>query len=335
MYQLSRLMRIRIQLLFLVLCLTVNVYAQKAVKPVHIIFDTDMGPDYDDVGAISILHALADKGEARILATMASNRYEGIAAVLNVFNTYFKRPNIPIGVPGANAVNMRDGQHWTDTLIAKYPHKIKTNADAWNAVKLYRKLLATQSDHSVTIVTVGFLTNISDLLNSSADEYSALDGKALVKKKVKLLVSMAGKFPSGYEFNVDKDIAASNNVFQHIDIPIIYSGFEIGEKIKTGLLLINNAAIQNSPVKDVFRIAIPLSKDDVAGRMSWDETAVLIAIKGYQPYYDLHKGKMALVIADGKNTWDDNGEGQGYIVENVDHQVVQDLINTLIMHQPK
>lgn len=328
-------MRTKNLLLFAVLCCTVNVYAQKTAKPVNIIFDSDMGPDYDDVGAITILHALADKGEARILATMASNRYEGIAAVLNVLNTYFKRPDIPIGVPGESAVNIRDGQHWTDTLLAKYPHKIKTNADAWGAVKLYRKLLADQPDHSVTIVTIGFLTNISDLLNSPADQYATLNGRALIKKKVKLLVSMAGKFPSGYEFNVDKDIAGSNNVFQNIDVPVIYSGFEIGAKIKTGLPLINNTAISNSPVKDVFRIAIPLSKDDAAGRMSWDETAVLIAIKGYSAYYDLYRGKMAIVTADGKNTWDNNGTGQGYIVEKTDHRIVQDLINTLIMHQPK
>ena len=30
-----------------------------------IIFDTDMGPDYDDVGAIAILHALADTRNAK------------------------------------------------------------------------------------------------------------------------------------------------------------------------------------------------------------------------------------------------------------------------------
>lgn len=32
-----------------------------------------MGPDYDDVGAIAILHALADLGECEILATLASD----------------------------------------------------------------------------------------------------------------------------------------------------------------------------------------------------------------------------------------------------------------------
>ncbi|GAA4085143.1 hypothetical protein GCM10022392_02420 [Mucilaginibacter panaciglaebae] len=312
-----------------------DAFAQKHSKAVSIIFDSDIGPDYDDVGAITVLHALADAHEAKILATMASNRYEGVAAVLNVFNTYFKRADLPIGVAGANAVNIRDSQHWTDTLLANYPHKIKTNADAWDAVKLYRKILATQPDHSVSIVTIGFLTNISDLLNSSSDEYSKLNGKELVAKKVKQLVSMAGKFPSGYEFNVIKDAAAANNVFQNIGIPIIYSGFEIGEKIKVGLSLINDPSIQNSPVKDAFRIAMSKSADDANGRLSWDETAVLVAMKGYTTYYDLHPGKMKPLAADGKNTWDDNNETQGYLVEKVNHLQVQDLINKLIMHQPK
>ena len=40
---------------------------------VNLIFDTDMAPDYDDVGALAILHCLADSGEVRILGTASSN----------------------------------------------------------------------------------------------------------------------------------------------------------------------------------------------------------------------------------------------------------------------
>ncbi|MEO6979912.1 MAG: nucleoside hydrolase, partial [Mucilaginibacter sp.] len=301
--------------------------------PVHIIFDSDMGPDYDDVGAITILHALADKGEAKILATMSSTKYEGVAGVLSVFNTYFNRRDVPIGVPKGDALDLRDFQHWTDTLLAKYPHKIKTNAEAADAVTLYRKILAAQPDNSVTIVTVGFLTNLSNLLNTPADEYSLLTGKQLVKKKVKLLVTMGGKFPSGYEFNIMKDAPASKNVYDNWGTPVIFSGFEIGVKIKAGLPLIHNTTIKNSPVKDVFKQSIPMDKEDSLGRCSWDETAVLIAIKGYSQWYTLHKGKLT-VAADGSNGWDESGTNQSYIVEKQDYKVVQDVINTLIMHQP-
>lgn len=323
----------RAVIFILIFCWSATVFAQPSLKPVLIIFDSDMGPDYDDVGAITILHALADKGEAKILATMASTKYEDVAGVLNIFNTYFNRPNILVGVPKGYALELRDWQHWTDTLVVKYPHKIKTNSEAWDAVELYRKILTGQPDHSVTIVTVGFLTNLSNLLNTKADEYSSLSGIELVKKKVKILVSMAGKFPSGYEFNVMKDAKASQNVYTNWPTPVIFSGFEIGEKIKVGLPLIHNDAIKNDPVKDVFRIAIPMAKEDSPGRKSWDETAVLVAIKDYDRWYTLHKGRI-IVADDGKNTWDDSGTGQAYLVEKVDYREVRDLIDQLIMHQP-
>src|SRR5689334_14333900 len=189
--------------------------AQKNSGPVSIIFDSDMGPDYDDVGAITLLHALADSGHAKILATIASTKYEGVACVMNVFNTYFNRPDIPIGVPKGIALTLKDWQHWTDTLITKYPHKVKSNDNVPDATELYRKILSKQPDHSVTIVTVGFLTNLSNLLLSKGDGYSSLEGKELVKQKVKHLVCMAGRFPSGSEFNVNRDAPASQNVFSN------------------------------------------------------------------------------------------------------------------------
>lgn len=65
--------------------------------PVSLIFDTDMAPDYDDVGALAVLHALADSGEARILATVSSNRLETTVPCIDVINTYFGREKIPLG----------------------------------------------------------------------------------------------------------------------------------------------------------------------------------------------------------------------------------------------
>ena len=60
-------------------------------------------------------------------------------------------------------------------------------------------------DNSVTIVTVGFLSNISELLNSGPDKFSKLSGVELVRKKVAQWVAMAGSFPQGREFNILKD----------------------------------------------------------------------------------------------------------------------------------
>ena len=144
---------------------------------VPIILDTDIGPDYDDVGALAVLHALADSGRVRLLATVASNKYPNIGPVLSVLNTYFGRPDLPIGVPKGAAVAEADRQHWSDTLVARYPHRVRSNAAVPDPVQVYRRVLAAQPDTSVTIVTIGFLTNLVGLLASSPDAYSPLAGR--------------------------------------------------------------------------------------------------------------------------------------------------------------
>ncbi|MBC7891640.1 MAG: nucleoside hydrolase [Sphingobacteriaceae bacterium] len=320
-------------LLAFLTALALTGFAQNSPRPVPVIFDTDMGPDYDDAGAITLLHALADSGQARILATVASTSYPRVAAVLSVFNTYFGRPNVPIGVPKGAVVDEADRQHWSDTLVARYPHALRSNDAAPDAVTVYRQVLAAQSDGSVTIVTVGFLTNLANLLASGPDRFSPLSGADLVRKKVRNLVSMAGTFPVGREFNVHRDAPAAKAVFDTWPTPVLLSGFEIGRKIKCGLPLVRNAAIRNSPPKDVFRISIPLDKQDKDGRMSWDQTAVLVAIKGSALFYDLNPGRM-VTAADGSNTWDERGTGHAHLVEKMTVPEVTAVIDRLMMHQP-
>lgn len=305
----------------------------QTTKPIPVIFDSDMGPDYDDVGAITLLHAFADSGYVKILATVASTKYEGVAAVFDVLNTYFKRPDITIGVPKGRALELKDSQHWTDTLLLKYPHSIKKNDEALDAIEAYRRLLASQPDRSVTIITVGFLTNLADLLRSPPDTYSKLNGKDLVVQKVRQLVCMAGGFPSGNEFNVRMDAVAAKSVFDNWPTPILLSGVEIGFTILTGLPLINDRTIKQSPVQDVYRICIPLSRQDTAGRMSWDQTAVLIAVKGYRPWWNIETGKM-IVSDSGSNTWSKESSLHSYLTPAQSPLIVQDLINRLMMHQP-
>jgi pyrimidine-specific ribonucleoside hydrolase len=305
----------------------------KVPYPMRVIFDTDFGPDYDDVGAITLLHGFADSGYVRILATMASSKHKNVAAAINVFNTYFNRPEIPVGVVQGVAVELGDRQHWTDSVISRYPHKIQSNLDAKDALSLYRHILATQPDHSVTIITVGFLTNLANLLDSPADDYSPLNGSDLVGRKVRSLICMAGRFPSGNEFNLAQDVPSSRKVLNNWPTPILFSGFEIGQHIKTGIPLIHNQEIRKSPVKDVFAICIPMAREDSAGRMSWDESAVLVAVRGWQNYYDLDTGN-CIIHADGVNEWENSGHMQAHLVEKTPPVQMSLIINELLMHQP-
>ena len=70
-----------------------------APEPVRVIFDTDMDSDCDDVGALAMLHVLADRGEAEILATVVSSRHEWSPACVGALNTFYGRPNLLIGCP--------------------------------------------------------------------------------------------------------------------------------------------------------------------------------------------------------------------------------------------
>lgn len=301
-----------------------------------IIFDTDIAGDYDDVGAMALLHAFADNGEIKILATISSNAFQTTAPTISVLNTYFGRPEVPVGVTKRNAPNMDCRQKWAEALVGKYPHAIKSNDEAIEAVTLYRKILSNEPDQSVTIVTVGFFTNLADLLESKPDEFSELNGKELVAKKVNLLVSMACGLVDGKnswrEYNVHVDAAASQKVFTEWNTPIKLNPFELGEKILTGIRLINNDAIQNSPVKEANRIALDADKNSV-GRMSWDQTAVLVAARGIEPYFNSEKLNFK-IENDGTNVLIP-GEKFNYLSLKQTPQQIQLLIEDLMMHEPK
>ena len=313
-------------LLFCVVCNAKN-------KPVNLIFDTDMAPDYDDVGALAMLHAMADSGEVNILATVASNKCETAVPCIEVINTYFGRPAIPLGAvkgEGPDKSTWHKGLRWTDELPARYPHRVKSTSASDDAVEVYRKVLSGMPDGSVTIVTVGFFTNLKNLLLSKPDQISPLTGKELIKAKVKLLVSMAGKFPEGKEFNVEVDTKSSQQVFREWPTPILLSGFEIGEQILTGKKLAATGQT-GSPVIDTFTMCLP--QDDPNGRNSWDETAVLVAVRGASNYFDTEQGTMT-VLDDGSNQWEKSISGMhARLLFKMPKDQLTEIIENMMMHK--
>lgn len=308
---------------------------ETAIQPVNLILDTDLGPDYDDVGAMAVLHALADSGYVDILATLSSNHDESVIPCIDVLNTYFNRPDIPLGASKSEGgVTMTSGHKikWTEVLPAKYPHKTKKTSDAPDAVEIYRKILSSQPDNSVVICTIGFFTNLKDLLLSVGDEYSPLPGKELVAKKVKHLVSMAGLFPQGREFNVFCDTPASKVVAEQWPTEIVFSGFEIGNAILTGKKLVASD-IAGSPVKDAY--AQCFAEGDPDGRQSWDHTAVLVAVKGYEPYYNVERGTFNVVDDEGTNSWTPDAAGKHLrLIEKLSPAQMAGLIDNYMMYQP-
>ena len=119
---------------------------------VKVILDTDICPDYDDVGAMAVLHSLAKRGEAEILATATCNAFPYALTAIRVINAFYGRDDIPAGVVRPDGVSMDDVGHnkrWPVFLFEKYgkPEYLKAEP----AVRLYRRY------HTLDIDEIAYL----------------------------------------------------------------------------------------------------------------------------------------------------------------------------------
>jgi inosine-uridine nucleoside N-ribohydrolase len=325
--------KIRLILMWTVAMIAFCSCGQNKPAPVSVIFDTDMGGDHDDVGALTALHALADSGEVRILATVSCNKYELTAISIDVINHYYGRSDLPVGSPrkGKYEDDIWHKEKYTDFLAANFPHRLNVTDEVPDAVQIYRRILAGEPDASVVVVTVGMLSNLAALLQTPPDQYSPLDGKQLVAKKVKHLVAMAGWFPKGLEYNVAADAQASELVFEQWPTRIILSGAEIGANLFTGKRLVASD-IKNTPAKAVFTMC--LKRDNQPeGHQSFDQTAVLVGVRGVDKYFNTVKGKVQME-AKGANTWIDDPNGQHeYLTWKMPIEELTVVIEDLMMHE--
>lgn len=301
-----------------------------ARSPLPVIFDTDMMGDVDDVGATAVLHALADRGEAKILAMGVCVKNPATPLCLNALNTWFGRGEIPIGVVKGAAAN--EPSRYADKIAREFPHRLKSAAEAADATALYRRVLAAQPNGSVVIVTVGMLTNLRNLLDSGPDAASKLDGAALVKKKVRAWVCMGGAFPQGREYNIYCDAPAAVEVVKRWPTPVVFSGFEIGAEIMTGKRLRQQPA--SNPVRRAYELYNGLDN-----RNSWDQTAVLYAVRGLDgglpDFWETRTGRLE-VHSDGSDVWHDDPRGpHKHLVKALAPRKVAAAIEDLMLEQPK
>ena len=165
-------------------------------SPPRIIIDTDLSLWWDDATAMGMANVLQQRGKVQILGVMSDVRNPVAAAALDAIDTAYGHSKIPVGVVADSAANTAP-HGYSDVLAAQLPHAIRNSTQARPAVQLYRRLLASQPDHSVTVVALGGDTNLAGLLESGPGQGSSLSGRALVAAKVKKLVIEDGLFPTG------------------------------------------------------------------------------------------------------------------------------------------
>jgi inosine-uridine nucleoside N-ribohydrolase len=301
-------------------------------NPIRLILDTDIETDFDDVGAVALLHALADNGEVDVLAMCVSATNPNCVPCLDAINTYYGRPDIPIGIV-QHSPRTPELSAYSATIAKEFPHDLRGLKNAPAAEKLYRRVLAKQPDHSVVIVTIGFLTNLRNLLETSGDRYSPLDGQELVSRKVKAWVCMGGIIPQGREPNLRVDTASSAYCFEHWPTRIVFSPFKLGERVITGPAL--RATPKSNPVRRAYELSHGLN-----GHASWDQTAVFYAVRGLDGglanVWGLRDSGSMHMLPDGTNQWRSQPvKDQWYLVEKMPPYKVSAMIDRLMAQPPK
>ncbi|MEM7513847.1 MAG: hypothetical protein AAF388_23165, partial [Bacteroidota bacterium] len=169
-----------------------------SMAQVKVILDTDPSADPDDVGCMAMLHNMATNGECEILAMINSTHYKQSAMSISAINMFYNRSAIPVGDYKGYEEKLPSTPNNYDSHLAQvYPRTLSSWKAAEDGVQLYREILASAEDTSITVVIIGTMHNFYGLLQSEGGHFSDLDGPALVKQKVKQVVTMGGNFIDG------------------------------------------------------------------------------------------------------------------------------------------
>ena len=304
----------------------------------NVILDTDMGPDCDDAGALAVLNKFCDFGEAKILAIGNCTIFPEAACCIDAINRYYGRPTIPVGTlkaadgPGSKVENKDDWLKYNKYIADNFEHSFKHTLIP-DAVTVYREALAKAEDDSVILITIGFLTNIKNLMMSGNDMYSPLSGEELIHQKVKKIVCMAGNFRSGHEdffseFNVNVDIEAARYVVENFKKELVFCPFEMGYPIATGSRLISTGDMKKNPVAKSYQLYCGPS----GSRNSWDLVTVYYAVRGTHGLFKESKKGIISIDENGYTYFKENPQGKHMIIMNRAPiteivQIIEDIIN--------
>jgi inosine-uridine nucleoside N-ribohydrolase len=252
-------------------------------QPVRLLLDTDIGNDIDDTLALAMIHAMQSRGEVELLGVTVTKDNPYAAPFVDLLNTFYGRPEIPVGA-------VRDGKTRENSDMIKvpaerrtsagaylYPHKLTNGRSAPEAVLLLTHLLSWQPDASVSVVQIGFSTNLARLVSSPG-------GRNLVAKKVKQLYVMGGNFVEPKpEYNIYTDPEAAESLLQAWPTPILFSGYEIGLAVTFPYNAVANSLewTKDNPVADACRLFFRKPEN----RPAWDPTAVLAAVRPDKQYF--------------------------------------------------
>ncbi|HZF66052.1 MAG TPA: hypothetical protein VEZ55_16280 [Chitinophagaceae bacterium] len=321
---------------------------EKEIRPskaneVKIIFDTDMGSDCDDVGALALLHTYADMGKAEILGCIySSGKVPYGAGIVQAINIYRGRPDIPVGAAHDTTVGdpvdkMTAGKLVRDT--GAFKNTIIHNRDAVNQTVLNRRLLVGQQDNSVVYVTIGHTKGLYDLLLSAPDNISDLSGRELIQKKIKRWVALGALGASNARQNFSKDWnfffngTAPFTKYLVENFPAEIHFVDAGNDVMTGKSLIHTTAgnIVRTAYRDwLWNVQMKTLEDQ---RPSWDLATIYYAVEGEGEFLkNTGKGRLEFDIEKGCRWHKESGKSlQFFVVQQEDDKgLFADYLNSKI-----
>jgi len=267
---------------------------QSCGVPKSVIFDTDLGNDIDDVLALQMLLNYEKEGKINLLGITISKSNPYVVEYIDAYCIFNNYPDIPLGY-AYNGVTTDDGKYLRQTLNKivngkklLQPQRSLEKSNILEGYKLMRKLLSSQPDSSVILITVGPLTNLGRLITSKADEYSTLSGIELINKKVKFISTMSGLFSNKFDFpewNIVQDIKAAKLLFEKCPVQVVASGWEVGNELPFPYQSILNDF--GNPDEHPLTVSYQLYDKMPYDRPTWDMTAVLYAIEPDSVFFNL------------------------------------------------
>ena len=261
---------------------------QEYISMPLIILDTDIGSSTDDLFALEMLYRYEEQGLCRLLGVVVDREGEQNAVFTDVMNTYFGHGNMPIGLIRKGIVNPKvwiDYAHVADIkdaydkpMFRRTVNDYSVLPDGW---QLYRQLLATQPDHSVSILCTGFVTCLAQLLQSEGDEYSSLNGVELVRQKVKCIYMQGGLFGEAeepdYNFLQGGDFTLEFFRLCPTDVDMVFSPMETGQTVdyKPEQVIGDISWTDAHPIKQVY-----MTCNCNTGQRMWDVMATVQAVEG-------------------------------------------------------
>ncbi len=285
-----------------------------------VILDTDIGPDCDDCGALAILDRYHIDGKINLLGVTHCTSDIFGAYTVRAINRWFG-VDVPIGQTSrAGFLDGAEMQRYT-LPIGKAERDQYGECQIEPAVPLLRRILAENED--VTLVFIGPLNNLSDLLESPADEISLLNGVELVKKSADEIIIMGGNFknPTIPEFNIQCDTRAAHVTAEKSPVKLTFCGFEAGENVLTGDSLAE--CPDDYPVKQAYAY---YTKGEL--RPSWDLVTAYYALTPDSPDWQLSE-EIQADFDDAGRTIIKKGTGARYVV-HLDEEKLRDELNRII-----